>query len=138
MTLPSFTDKLILKALEKYWERTAMREVCLRCIRAERHTGGFRIKDVFFWGGGCCNGCSRLGERGCTDKPVSCGVWMCGPLQAVFPEEAKFLKKMVRLLLGRSGNPYYMGFTPMGVREHVEIPRGNKGNVLVQIESRAQ
>lgn len=36
--------------------------------------------------GGCCQGCASLGPNGCTDKPLSCALWLCHEAKQQFPE----------------------------------------------------
>jgi hypothetical protein len=59
-------------------QTSGVRDYCLECIKGPK--------------GGCCQGCSLLGTDGCTNKPLSCALWLCFPAAVKFQEVAKQLK----------------------------------------------
>lgn len=75
--------------IDQMAERTGIRAFCQGCIHKQHTEGSYP--------GGCCTGCTNLGPNGCTEKPLSCALWLCRGARKAFPQQARGLDAIARI-----------------------------------------
>lgn len=69
-----------IEVVDSMLRRSGVRSYCLTCIKRPVAEHSFSTP-----AGGCCQGCALLGPNGCTNKPLSCALWLCGSAKTAFP-----------------------------------------------------
>lgn len=76
-----------VRLAEKLIANAGIPAICTRCFAGE-------LSENVADNGGCCSGCKLLGPHGCTEKPLSCALWLCSYLKERFPALNEQLKQI--------------------------------------------